>query len=542
MKSPGESFDRFGRIAEVITWIVLTFAAFLWIQIRNDPSLYNDAYQYLSEARHLLTEHRLSTSLVFFDVERSHGQIPAPLTTFPPGYPIAIAAFGDRKAGLERTGKLISEIALSLTSGLLAASLICMGIGFAHRQLLMLLMVTNATFLVYGASLMSEPLFTFFSTAAVVGSIWIECRLAAARSFVVPALLTSVAAAVSCWIRYAGYFVIAALFLYALIQWLRYKNRQRLILLSVQFVPLLSMAGLMLRNVALTGTWKGGNDLVVHNRIASLLLNYVVSQVHLFFGSHAVKFGVWEAVLVLGILALVGLTAMTLIRHAPSPSDTHRHTDVPLLLASCIAVYTFFMWYLGVRTVVSIGTRIFMPILPIYILFFAWIISELDCRIRLKAPRTRFALTAGLALVAIGYAMVNARDLAIQRIPAPHEALALLYAMPTQNGQSMIDWILQTVPSDEAILSEESQGTGFLLNRPTVGMITPEYSNIRWECETIRPVMDRFHIRYIVLYRDSSLPESHFVSDSIAGHPPCGFEIAAQNSAILVLRNQPLAK
>jgi hypothetical protein len=535
MKSAAAFFDRFGTTLEVVSWIALTFAVLSWVRTSHDQSLSNDSYQYLSEARHLLTDHRLSTSLIFFDVERSHGRIPAPLTTFPPGYPIAMAAFGRQESGLENAGRLVSQIALSMTLGLLAASLIGMGIGFIYRQLLLLLMLTNATSLDYGASLTSEPLFTFFFTGAVVGTIWIEHWLATGRGFIVPATLATLAAAATCWIRYAGYFVIAALFLYALIRWLQFRNRQRAILLADALVPFLSVACLMLRNVALTGTWKGGNELEVHNPIAPLLFNYVVSHVHLLLGRHAMKFGVWEALLVLGVLVLVLTAAGTLIGNAPSTVGPHSPADASLLLVLCIAIYTLLMFYVGIHTVVTFGIRMFVPLIPLYVLLFAWAINALDRRLRLKAANGAFALTIGLALVAIGYATVNARNLTLPYVRAPHEVLAVLWAMPAENGQPMIDWLRQAVPYDEAILSEEGQGTGFLLNRPTVGMITSDYSNARWECETIRPVMERFHIRYVVLYRSPSLPESHFVAQSVAGHPPCGFAIAAQNSAIVVL-------
>jgi hypothetical protein len=247
------------------------------------------------------------------------------------------------------------------------------------------------------------------------------------------------------------------------------------------------------------------------------------------------KFGVWEALLVFGVLVLAFTATVTLIRYGLLTAGPHPPADASLLLVLCIGIYTLFMFYVGIHTVVTFGVRMFVPLIPLYVLLFAWSINALDRRVRLKVPKGAFALTIGLALVAIGYAMVNAKNLTLPYVQAPHEVLAVLYAMPTQNGQPMIDWLRDAVPSGEAILSEEGQGTGFLLDRPTVGMITSDYSNARWECETIRPVMERFHIRYVVLYRSPSLPESHFVAQSVAGHPPCGFAIAAQNPAIVVL-------
>src|SRR5215472_7264459 len=55
------------------------------------PRLYNDSFQYLSVAKQFGSTQRIATSLVFFDTARFHGTIPAPVTWFPPGYPLAIA-------------------------------------------------------------------------------------------------------------------------------------------------------------------------------------------------------------------------------------------------------------------------------------------------------------------------------------------------------------------------------------------------------------------------------------------------------------------
>src|SRR5437868_4785598 len=55
-------------------------------------TLFNDSFQYMSVAANLLHGRGVATSIPYFDTERSHGVIPAPMTTFPPGYPIIIAA------------------------------------------------------------------------------------------------------------------------------------------------------------------------------------------------------------------------------------------------------------------------------------------------------------------------------------------------------------------------------------------------------------------------------------------------------------------
>src|SRR5262249_18015901 len=77
---------------EIAVWTVATFRQFLVSGLTVHQPLSNDSYQYLSVTETLRTGHGIETSLVHFDVERAHGTVPAPITTFPSGFPMAAAA------------------------------------------------------------------------------------------------------------------------------------------------------------------------------------------------------------------------------------------------------------------------------------------------------------------------------------------------------------------------------------------------------------------------------------------------------------------
>jgi hypothetical protein len=105
------------------------------------------------------------------------------------------------------------------------------------------------------------------------------------------------------------------------------------------------------------------------------------------------------------------------------------------------------------------------------------------------------------------------------------------------------DWIGSNIPRDATIFSEEGQGTGYLIDHPTVDMVDAEYSPIRWECDVVRDQMRRFHSGFLILYKSDKLleagrlaTESRFVADSINFRPPCGFKIVAANPDVLVLK------
>ena len=81
-----------GRIwLEVFGWglVALLFVGFFLV-FRPMP-LADDSYQYLNVADNFNHGRGIATSLVHFEMERSHGRMPAPLTTFPPVYPLSIA-------------------------------------------------------------------------------------------------------------------------------------------------------------------------------------------------------------------------------------------------------------------------------------------------------------------------------------------------------------------------------------------------------------------------------------------------------------------
>jgi hypothetical protein len=154
-------------------------------------------------------------------------------------------------------------------------------------------------------------------------------------------------------------------------------------------------------------------------------------------------------------------------------------------------------------------------------------------------------LKAGLLLVAVGYVGVNVRDLYEPASPARHEILAAQYAKPMADGRPLLRWVESHIPVGDTIVAADGQATGYLLHRPTLSMIGPEYSQVRWECDEVKAQMKRFKATFVVLYKpssivnlvdqDSLLENSSFVATSVSQQPPCGFVVAAENSSVRIL-------
>jgi hypothetical protein len=532
-------------LVEMLLWGVLGLAVALSMLALRPAPLSNDSCQYLSVAANIRAGNGAATDLVYFDTERSHGRIPAPLTTFPPGYSASIAILSGVVGGYETAARILSAICFAGTVALLAFILITARITTFVRAAVMFLFVANAVSVDFSTAVVTESMFVFIFTAAITALIWAWWGLQRTRGHLPWIIAGLTLAGLSYWVRYAGLFLIAALVLYVGLRFLRLRSRVGASELCAAFIPIGLAAVLMARNVFLVGNWKGGNDLPVSNPLRGVLADYARAQLHLLTGEHAVKLGVWEGLLLLGGLGLGALLGHVLLRGGLGGGALlPRLNGLWTLPFTCAAVYAVGLCYAGLRTVISFGTRMFLPVLPLYILLFGlflhWLLS-----------RTRFSggqiwLRAALCVFVIGYIGVNAQDLNMPQPESRQEYLSGLFAERTADGQRLSDWANAHIAPETVIAAQDGQETGYLLHRRTLGLVEREYSSERWECPEIREQMNRFGARYLILYRHPDhnsqlLEESSFAAKAASGQPGCGFVIAAENQDVRILAIGPIA-
>ena len=496
-------------VREVFAWALLSFLTAMSMRALRPMPLQDDSYQYLSTADNLNHARGVSTSLVHFDTERSHGVVPAPLTTFPPAYPVAVAEAGRLTGNLEAAGRLLSVLCFAGTAALLAWALILSGTGVFVRQILLCLFTANAVNLEYATGVLTEPMYMLASTAAVVLLLWAQVR---------PSRLAVVAAytlaGLGYWIRYAGLFLIAALLCYAVVRVVRDRGEVRLTYAGAALIPLVLAGLLMGRNYLSVGTWKGGNDLPVHNSFQSVAAGYVRAQWHLLTGEHALKLGVWEVLLLVGVVAVVLLA----VRMGRPPFGWSL-----VLILLCLGVYSLGIVYAGLTSSISFVTRMFLPLLPLYAMLAA----------RLLPARAGVGLKAALCLLLAGYAGSNARDLAQPLPRAEDQTLAAELA-------GLRPWLDAHVPASETVFAADGQAVGFVLHRPVVSLVGARYSREQWECGPLKAEMSRFHSHYVILYKsappDSNSAQSQFLDAPLPQQLACGFTVAAEDNDLRVLQ------
>ena len=212
------------------------------------------------------------------------------------------------------------------------------------------------------------------------------------------------------------------------------------------------------------------------------------------------------------------------------------------MVAVCVVVYTAGMIYAGSRTVVSFDPRMFLPLFPLYLVLAGVGLSRLAAA--MPSARHHAFLTVSRLLVCVAYAGVNARDLSGMSLRGSEDALEAAWAQPAADGQPLRSWLDAHVAPAEIVFAGDAQATAHVLRRPMVGLVTAEYSPVRWECDSIKRELSRFHARFVVVYtsRNSALGDSlallgdsPFVAAAVDGPPPCGCSVAAENPDIRIL-------
>ncbi len=485
--------------------------------ITHGPLLGNDSYVYLSEAENFLAGRPASTSIVYFDTERSAGRIPAPVTTFPAGFSLATSAVTATGLPLEYSALAISISALALLIPVLTYAARLLGIGTFLTRALLAWLIGNSWVSIYATADTAESLFTLTSVAAITLLITGMIRARAGSPRLWPFLLGSLLIGLSYWVRYAGVFLfLSTAVLFAARSLIIRDKASRNATLTLGVAAAIIGAG-FLRNELLTGNWKGGNGKEVHHAIVQVLHDFLVSVHHLLLGGIAsARFSWLEGLFVAGSLA-TGIAITTRGGKAPLTGRLpwRDRLGPSALMIWYVAVYCAGMIYLGVTSVISFDTRMFYPILPVALLLLARLLQVGEPTSQsVLAARTAFCV--GLASATTGYVCIHARSYFTTLGPAPHELVVRELGGAVSSGSSMQSWISATYWR-RSHRSKPRPGQRVVApHRKTLALVSQQYSNQVWDAAAIHSVMRTYDARFLILYSgeaaDDVVHDSPFLS------------------------------
>ncbi|MFL5301153.1 MAG: hypothetical protein ACJ79R_12505 [Anaeromyxobacteraceae bacterium] len=517
------------REVAVCSAIALAICAGRVVQV-GGMQFYNDSYQYLSVAKNLRDHGAVATSLVYFDTERARGVVPAPLTTFPPGYPLLIALLSKLGLSLEHAALLLSMAGFLAVLPLLLVAGRSLGLTPTATRVAMLVWAVSAQSTLYGICLLTEGLFSAVLLGAVVLLVRTDAQSGRWRIPAGCALL-----AVGYGIRYATLLLIAGAHAYALVHLVTVRHRRRAWLAGLALCDGL-VSIVLVRNLIVTGTWQGGNTKAFHNPVLYTVKRAGVTLADLLFGEHL---GVLRFPSVLFAAATAAaLVALALLALRERRRIAAALAEERLLLVVLPAVYFAAVFYLCVATVVWFSTRLFVPLIPICGLVLGVVLTALtDDRGRL--PR---AAAAATALFAAGFVAVNLAQAFVPPHLAPHRWAARALALPTADGRPLATWLGEHLPRGARLLAMEAQATGYLVDRPAIAISGTRFSDIAWTEARMREDMQAFGAEWAVVYPDAVATGSEddlgspFLQDLAQRRIPAWLEVVAENPRALVLR------
>lgn len=529
---------------ELALWMAafLSMAA-LRIALVGGPQFFNDSYQYLSMVDNLRHHHSLSTAIAHFDTERARLRLPAPETTFAPGYPILIWAFWWTGLAPEWIGLLLSLLSALSVLPLLRAAARALRLPADAARLCLLLWTLSAQASLYAITLYAEAAFTAAVLAAIVLLLGRQGESAGAR-WREPAAFLIIG--LSYAIRYAGLLFVLAFHIHALVaMWQRQPQRLRWALSLCCCDALITL--IMIRNAVVAGTWMGGNTRTAPHGLSDVLRRLGVAAYELAVGS--VQHRPPPQLLVFAALLCAGAAATSAcaIRAYLSFSRKRSHSTAEparvALLSLCAFVYISGMSYLGLRTQVSLCSRMFVPLLPVLALLAALFLASAP-----REPFTPRILRKALAVMfVVGYAGANLISTVHRPWVAAHLVVAERLKLPTPSGEPLSRWIDSSIPPNAVLMSLEGQATGYLLRRKTVSAPGRDFTALSWDEADVQLVMSQFGAQHLIVFPEvvESGGLDHLDSELFrrlaARRPPDWLELVAENARTLVFRRVPEA-
>src|SRR6266700_3644254 len=526
---------------EIALWCLLYIAVLAGILYHaGGPGLSDDSYQYLSEAENIDQGHGLTTSIVHFDTERAHGRAPAPLTTFPPGYSLVIAAISRTGLASETAGLLLSAASLILLVPLIACAAAMLELSLMATRIALVLLLGSFAAGLYATAVATESLFTALALAVLVCLLLHERAIAGTPAAVAGNLLVGCA----CWVRYAGLFLFIAVGAYLAWQAFRRRDHRAVTAAACLVLPAALISSLLLRNVILTGSWKGGNTKAVAHPLAAVLKQFGVSTYHLFFGEGVpTRLGALQVTLCVGLILLSVLLFVNVAR-VRSSSGIHTALGSAFphagLLLVYVAVYNAGMLYLGMFSVISFGSRMFYPLLPVYLLLSGVVLTRVQASTRARS--TPLAWTACAAIIVGSYWGINLENTMAHRSISPDRIVAASFALPSGTGGTLRSWFDANVPLGATVVATNGQATAYALKRKVVSLVGSNFSDQRWGEEELRTLMQQYDAGFLILYPridpmiEPVQQESPFLRALIAGQRPQWLQLAAENSQVMIFR------
>jgi hypothetical protein len=501
------------------------------------PLLANDSYQYLDAAAHFASGSCLCTDFAHFDEQVNWGHMPIPFTHFGPGYPIAIAFLRLFGIPVETGGFL-----LTVAGYLLVISCIWLTGYYLEVQpwsivLVCALWSLNSIALDFGTAVATDCLFTAIVTALCAIIAYDVRNLARPR----PLLLLLLGALVGSayWLRQPGLFLLLPLYLY--LSWRGFvQPPSQLYALAGAALAALLVAPVILRNIVLVHSWNSGFANGRHTPWKLVVSDTLKAPYHIVFGVASVaRFDMWIALFFFAALVLLWRAVANYRNQLPFTRLPEASVVTLTWMLVFAVAFSFGILVAELSTYAASEVRYNFPIFSIVLI---------ACAVVFQFASDRIGRIAAILCV-LSVILVNNRSSFAGALRTGQSTVpAALLQQQIEPGLSMRSYLETALPHDAILLATDGQAVYYLLKRPTVSIIEPQYSLHIWDGPDVHSVMRNFGAQYFLVFPGADkldAPEqesSPFLHSLTQGHPPSWLSVAARTPGTLLYRCADCAK
>ena len=448
------------------------------------PYLWPDSYQYLDAATNISTGKCACTFLAHFDEQVAAGRMPVPLTHFPPGYPVLMAAVSRFGVSYERAGYLISAASFLIALWMLCEVAVTLGARLWVIAGFALLWMTHAGALSAASMVLTEAPFT---AVLMILAALIARDLAAQASSPIRLLGIAFVAGAGYWLRYPGLFLIPVTGAYLA----SCACRQRKTPWAVAALVLLATitCSLQVRNIIYSGNWRGGFMAGTNMKVREVATDAPKAAYHLVFGDRVVtRLDIWPMIFT--------IAALTLIWYIVRGWKKNSLTDAQLWiwLGLLAAVYIVGILAAALSSIASDFVRYFLPVYPLLLA------CPAPAGIRALGPQGKPLWAFALLALWIAILAIQSRSLAAPLGDPPH-----VVAKRALQGAQIEQWLRQHTQTNDILVATNGQALHYLLQRPVVSVIHPRFTRRPEDEAGFRALMKRFHARYMICSQEQLL-------------------------------------
>ncbi len=302
------------------------------------------------------------------------------------------------------------------------------------------------------------------------------------------------------------------------------------------------VAALVLRNIRLVHSWNSGFANGRHARWQTVISESAKVPYHILFGTQAkAHFDIWAVLFFLSAVTVLWRAVANRRQGLACSRLPETSRTIVIWISVFAGTFAAATLLAELRTIAADYIRYDFPILPIFLI---------GCAVLFRFASDRIGRVAAVACV-FSIAVIDARSLFAQREANMSSLPTDLLAQQVRPGISIGSFIENAVPPNATLVATAGQAVHYLLKRPVVAIIEPQYTVHAWDEADLRGVMEGFGAQYLLVFPGAGkerAPEQQavpFLRALTEGHNPSWLTVAARTPGVILYRcamcaNEPL--